>query len=81
MARAEYSEQVATRIDDQVRRIIEEGHHIAGNLIRGNRELVDRLVDLLIERESIDGEELRQIVAEYVEVPNKEQFYPEVITK
>ena len=78
MARSEYSEKVATRIDDQVRTIIEQGHVIACGLIRQNRELVDRLVDLLIERESIDGAELRQIVSEYTEVPEKEQFIPQL---
>jgi cell division protease FtsH len=31
-------------------------------------------VDLLIEKESIDGDEFRQIVAEYTEVPEKERF-------
>ena len=30
---------------------------------------IDRLVDLLVERETIGGEELRQIVAEYTVVP------------
>ncbi len=79
MSRSEYSESVATRIDDQVRNIIEEGHKIARKLVRDNRELVDRLVDLLIERESIAGEEFRQIVAEYTEVPEKEAFYPEIL--
>jgi cell division protease FtsH len=44
--------------------------------MRQNREVVDRLVDLLIEKETIDGEEFRQIVAEYTEVPEKEQFVP-----
>ncbi len=78
MARSEYSEQVATRIDDQVRTIIEEGHDIACQLVRDNRELVDRLVDLLIEQESIDGQEFRKIVSEYTEVPEKEQFVPQL---
>jgi cell division protease FtsH len=36
--------------------------------------VIDRLVDLLIERETIEGEEFRQIVAEYAEVPDKEQL-------
>jgi cell division protease FtsH len=33
-------------------------------------------VELLIDKETIDGEEFRQIVAEYVVVPEKEQFVP-----
>lgn len=78
MSRAEYSEKVATRIDDQVRTIIEHAHNIAKQMIRDNREVIDRLVELLIEKETIDGEEFRQIVAEYTDVPEKEQFVPQL---
>jgi cell division protease FtsH len=78
MNRSEYSEQVATRIDDQVRSIAEHGHEMARRIIRENREVIDRLVDLLIEKETIDGEEFRQIVAEYTHVPEKEQFVPQI---
>ena len=78
MNRAEYSEEIASRIDDQVRQIAEHGHNLARKIVRENREVIDRLVDLLIERETIDGEEFRQIVAEYTEVPEKEQFIPQL---
>ncbi|MDJ0567785.1 MAG: ATP-dependent zinc metalloprotease FtsH2 [Pleurocapsa sp. MO_192.B19] len=77
-SRAEYSEEVASRIDDQVRQIAEHGHQLACKIIRENREVIDRLVDLLIEKETIDGEELKQIVSEYTEVPDKERFVPQV---
>jgi cell division protease FtsH len=78
MSRAEYSEKVASRIDDQVKAIAEQAHQIARQIIRDNREVIDRLVDLLIEKETIDGEEFRQIVAEYTVVPEKEQFVPQL---
>jgi cell division protease FtsH len=78
MSRAEYSEEVASRIDNQVREIIEHSHQIARKIVRENREVVDRLVDLLIEKETIDGAEFRQIVAEYTTVPDKEQFVPQI---
>ncbi|AFZ46816.1 membrane protease FtsH catalytic subunit [Cyanobacterium stanieri PCC 7202] len=78
MNRAEYSEESASRIDDQIRMIAEHGHKLARQIVRDNREVIDRLVDLLIERETIDGEEFRQIVAEYTEVPEKEQFIPQL---
>ncbi len=78
MSRSEYSEEVASRIDDQVRQIIEHSHNLARKIVRDNREVIDRLVDLLIEKETINGEELRQIVAEYTEVPEKEQFVPQI---
>lgn len=78
MNRAEYSEESASRIDDQIRMIAEHGHKLARQIVRDNREVIDRLVDLLIEKETIDGEEFRQIVAEYTEVPEKEQFIPQL---
>ena len=78
MSRAEYSEEVASRIDEQVRQIIEHSHALARKIVRDNREVIDRLVELLIERETINGEEFRQIVAEYTEVPEKEQFAPQI---
>ncbi|MGK7938622.1 MAG: ATP-dependent zinc metalloprotease FtsH2 [Crocosphaera sp.] len=78
MNRAEYSEEVAMKIDSEVRTLAEEGHKLARQIIRDNREVIDRLVELLIEKETIDGEEFRQIVAEYTHVPEKEQFVPQL---
>ncbi|NEO24911.1 MAG: AAA family ATPase, partial [Moorea sp. SIO4A5] len=78
MSRAEYSEEVAARIDQQVRQIVEHCHQEAREIIRDNRDAVDRLVDLLIEKETIEGEEFRQIVAEYTDVPEKPQYVPQL---
>ncbi|MGD1917711.1 MAG: ATP-dependent zinc metalloprotease FtsH2 [Pleurocapsa sp.] len=77
-SRAEYSEEVASRIADQVRQKAEQAHQLARKIVRENREVIDRLVDLLIEKETIDGEELKQIVSEYTEVPDKERFVPQI---
>ncbi|MFM6203579.1 MAG: hypothetical protein ACKPE1_31360, partial [Dolichospermum sp.] len=60
----------------QVRMIVEECYAHAKKIMRDHRSLADRLVDLLIEKETINGDELRQIVAEYAEVPDKSQFVP-----
>jgi cell division protease FtsH len=76
MTRSEYSDEIASRIDAQVRSIVEHCHDEAKRIIRENRIVIDRLVDLLIEKESLDGEELRGIVAEYTTVPEKEMFVP-----
>jgi cell division protease FtsH len=35
-------------------------------------------VDILIEKETMDGEEFRQIVAEYTAVPEKERYVPQL---
>ncbi|KAM3116564.1 ATP-dependent zinc metalloprotease FtsH [Phormidesmis sp. 146-33] len=67
--RNEYSEDVAVQIDHQVREIAVRCHAEARRIIRENRPLVDRLVDLLLEQETIDGEEFLKIVADYRETP------------
>ncbi|MEH2325520.1 MAG: ATP-dependent zinc metalloprotease FtsH2 [Nostoc sp.] len=76
--RSEYSESIASRIDGQVRAIVEECYENSKKIIRDHRTVTDRLVDLLIEKETIDGEEFRQIVAEYAEVPEKQQYVPQL---
>ncbi|MEH1925689.1 ATP-dependent zinc metalloprotease FtsH2 [Nostoc sp.] len=76
--RSEYSESIASRIDGQVREIVEQCYDNAKKIIRDHRTVTDRLVDLLIEKETIDGEEFRQIVAEYAEVPDKQQYVPQL---
>jgi cell division protease FtsH len=75
-ARSEYSDEVAAQIDQEVRVIVNKCHEEALQLMRDNRTVIDRLVDILIEKETIDGEEFRQIVAEYTVVPEKPQFAP-----
>lgn len=78
MTRSEYSEEIAARIDAQVRSIVEHCYDMTTKIIKENRVVMDRLVDLLVEKETIDGEEFRQIVAEYTNVPEKEQFVPQL---
>jgi cell division protease FtsH len=75
-ARSEYSDEVAAQIDREVRKIVVECHEEALKIMRENRTLIDRLVDILIEKETMDGGEFRQIVAEYTVVPEKPQFAP-----
>ncbi|MFM7324632.1 MAG: ATP-dependent zinc metalloprotease FtsH, partial [Nodosilinea sp.] len=65
LSRSEYSEEIASRIDIQVRTIVDHCYAKARQLMEDNRALIDRLVDLLVERETIDGEEFRRIVSEY----------------
>ncbi len=78
MSRSEYSDEIATQIDAQVRALIQHSYETAIQLIRENRAVIDRLVDLLVEKETIDGEEFRQIVAEYTAVPEKERYVPQL---
>ena len=67
----EYSDEMATKIDEKVRSLAQECLDRAIYIVGSNRALVDRLVDMLIERETIDGDEFRRIVSEYAKVPEK----------
>jgi cell division protease FtsH len=62
MSRSEYSEAISARIDEQVRTIVEHCHSQARQIIRENRVVIDELVELLIEKETIDGDQLLQIL-------------------
>lgn len=71
MNRVEYSEDVAAKIDRQVRQILESCYQRAKQILLEHRALLDRLADTLVERETLDGDEFRAIVAEYVPIPEK----------
>ncbi|GAP94603.1 ATP-dependent zinc metalloprotease FtsH [Leptolyngbya sp. NIES-2104] len=65
MPQSEYSEELASQIDQKVREIAKFCYAEARRLLRDNRPLVDRLVDVLLEQETIEGEQFRKIVEEY----------------
>ena len=65
MQRAEYSEAISARIDAQIREIAVQCYDKAKAIIKDNRLAIDRIVDLLIERETIDGQEFRQLLADF----------------
>ncbi len=58
----EYSEEIAAQIDREVRLIVNKCHEDSKRILRENREVVDQLVELLIEEETIEGDRLREIV-------------------
>jgi cell division protease FtsH len=66
MPRSEYSDDVSTQIDQQIREIALRCYQEARHLIRDNRALVDRLVDILLDQETIEGDDFRRIVQEHV---------------
>nr|YP_009774011.1 cell division protein [Caulacanthus okamurae]QIZ74628.1 cell division protein [Caulacanthus okamurae] len=70
---SEYSDEVAIKIDKQIQEIVQECHYNTLKIIKDNRVVIDRLVDLLIEKETIDGDEFREIISEYTPVPEKYQ--------
>jgi len=69
MPRSEYSEDLAVQIDHQVRQIALRGYEQARKLLRENRVLLDKLVEILLEQETIEGDQFRQIVTGYSQAP------------
>lgn len=68
---SEYSDEIAIKIDQQIKEIVEKCHKEALNIIQENRVVIDYLVDLLIEKETIDGSEFREIISQYTAIPGK----------
>jgi len=65
-----YSEAIAKEIDDELRRIVESSHEKAREIITSNRDKLERLAEVLLEKETVEQEEVAAIVAgrEYPEV-------------
>jgi cell division protease FtsH len=76
MTRSDVSDAIANRIDGAVRSIVQDCYTETVALVASQRDCMDRLVELLIEKESLDGNELRQIVSEYTTIPEKDRFSP-----
>lgn len=58
----DYSEQVAYEIDKEVKKTIEDCFEKAKNILKENNEGVKKVVEVLIEKETIEGEELKKIL-------------------
>jgi cell division protease FtsH len=59
----DYSEEVAREIDDEIRRIIEEGHDLATRVLREHIDDLHRISQILIERETIDKDQFVALLA------------------
>ncbi|MDJ0647260.1 MAG: ATP-dependent zinc metalloprotease FtsH [Xenococcaceae cyanobacterium MO_188.B19] len=65
MQRAEYSEAISARIDAQVRTIALQCYENAKKIIQDNRQTIERITDILIEQETIEGGEFRKLVKKF----------------
>lgn len=57
-SRNDYSEQMAAKIDEEMRRIVEEAHERAVKFLTDNRSILDNMSRVLVERETIYTEEV-----------------------
>lgn len=56
-----YSENVATVIDQEIKRIVDASYKMAEKIIKDNMDILHKAVELLIEKEKITGEEFRAL--------------------
>jgi len=62
-AEADYSEEIAREIDDEIRRVIEESHELALSVLREHMDELHRISQILIERETIDKDQFERLLA------------------
>jgi len=58
----EFSEETARKIDGEIARILRECHDAAVEILRQRRENLDLVAGLLLERETLDGRDIEEIV-------------------
>jgi cell division protease FtsH len=58
----DFSEETARQIDQEVRRLIDEAYQAAHNILESNKDPMHRIAAALLERETIDAEELRLLI-------------------
>jgi cell division protease FtsH len=58
----DYSDEIAREIDDEIRRIVEEAHQSAKDILAERREALDRISKLLLERETIDATQFEKLL-------------------
>jgi cell division protease FtsH len=62
-AEADYSEEIAREIDDEIRRVIEEAHELALSVLREHMDDLHKISQILIERETIDRDQFERLLA------------------
>lgn len=71
----EYAENIADRIDEQVCKIINYCEKKATDIIRDNRVIIDLTVEKLLDVETLDGSEFRELLSTYTILPDKKAPY------
>ena len=67
----EFNESVADRIDSEVCKIVNHCERIATEIILDNRVVIDLAVEKLLDAETIDGNEFRNLLRQFTVLPSK----------
>lgn len=71
----EYADNIADRIDEQVCNIIDYCEQKSIEIISDNRVIIDLVVERLLDVETMEGTEFRQLLSNYTILPNKNVPY------
>jgi cell division protease FtsH len=70
----DYSENIAETVDAEVRVLIEQAHDEAWEVLNNNRDVLDRLATELLEKETLDHEQLAEIFKDVKKLPERPQW-------
>jgi len=59
----DFSEETAATIDAEVRSLVDEAYKRAKEVLTTNRHILDKLAEMLVEKETVDSEELQELLA------------------
>ena len=62
-AERDFSEETAATIDDEVRKLVDVAYHRAKEVLVNNRHVLEILAQMLVEKETVDAEELQEVLA------------------
>jgi cell division protease FtsH len=63
MAERDFSEETAAAIDEEVRKLVETAYQRSKEVLQNNRHILDQLAQILVEKETVDAEELQELLA------------------
>jgi cell division protease FtsH len=61
-AERDFSEETAASIDEEVRHLVDVAYQRAKEVLLSNRRVLDQLADMLVEKETVDSEELQNLL-------------------
>ena len=70
----DYSEQMAEHVDKEIRSLIDNAHTEAWKVLNSNRKVLDRLATELLEKETLDHNQLAEIFKDVKKLPLRKQW-------
>ncbi len=80
----DYSEATAQKIDDEIKKLIQDSYQTAQDVLNKNLDILHRLAELLLEKETVMGKELDELIHELrpgIKLPSKSLEEPEPQTE